>query len=31
MADWITWPAQLILTAGGTVASWLLVKTRLVS
>jgi hypothetical protein len=29
MADWITWPAQLVLSAGGIVASWFVSKDSL--
>ena len=26
MVDWLTWPAELLLSAGGTVASWFVSK-----
>jgi hypothetical protein len=29
MADWITWPAQLVLSAGGVVASWFVSRESL--
>jgi len=31
MVDWLTWPAELLLSAGGIIADCLPVKTRLVS
>jgi hypothetical protein len=31
MVDWLTWPADLLLSAGGIVASGLLAKTQLAS
>ena len=29
MVDWLTWPAQLILSVGGIVASWFVTKDSL--
>jgi hypothetical protein len=29
MTDWITWPAQLVLSAGGVVASWFVSRDSL--
>jgi hypothetical protein len=29
MADWITWPAQVVLNAGGVVASWFVSRDSL--
>jgi hypothetical protein len=29
MVDWLTWPAQLVLSAGGIVASWFVSKDSL--
>ena len=26
MVDWLTWPAELVLSAGGIVASWFVSK-----
>jgi len=26
MVDWLTWPAELVLSAGGIVASWFISK-----
>jgi hypothetical protein len=29
MVDWLTWPAELVLSAGGVVASWLVSRDSL--
>jgi hypothetical protein len=29
MVDWLTWPAELVLSAGGIVASWFVGKDSL--
>ena len=29
MVDWLTWPAELVLSAGGIVASWFVSKDSL--
>ena len=29
MVDWLTWPAELVLSAGGIVASWFVNKDSL--
>ena len=29
MVDWLTWPAELVLNAGGIVASWFVSKDSL--
>ena len=29
MVDWLTWPAELVLSAGGTVASWFVSRDSL--